>query len=306
MRVRGKEDVYMNLQYLKSFYITVKLNSISKAAKELHLTQPGLSMQLQALEKELDSNLLIRSNRGVELTEAGKILFDYADTILSLQDNIQRDLSNFKTSKKELFLGACKSIGEHALPCSIYIFKNKHPDIDINFNIYNSREVISRLKDKSINLGIVQEEVSEDGIVAELLGEDPILLVTSSSSHKNSITLDELLQVPLISREKGSGTQRAIQEALNKQSIQCEDLKTMYQLNSMEAIKSSVVSGKGMAFIPKLTIERELYEGTLHVVDVEGLSINSSYYVIYRKKHPFSIYEEAFKKFLKSSDRGFC
>ncbi len=296
----------MNLQYLKSFYITVKLNSISKAAKELHLTQPGLSMQLQALEKELDSNLLIRSNRGVELTDAGKILFDYANTILSLQDNIQRDLSNFKTSKKELFLGACKSIGEHALPCSIYIFKNDHPDININFNIYNSQEVISRLKDQSINLGIIQEDISEEGIVVELLGEDPILLVTSSSTQKKNLTLKELLEVPLISREKGSGTQRAIEEALNKHSISSKDLKIMYQLNSMEAIKSSVVSGKGMAFIPKLTIERELYEGTLQAIDVENLSINSSYYVIYRKKHPFSVYEEAFKKFLKSSSRGFC
>lgn len=296
----------MNLQYLKSFYITVKLNSISKAAKELHLTQPGLSMQLQALEKELDSNLLIRSNRGVELTDAGKILFDYADTILSLQDNIQRDLSNFKTSKKELFLGACKSIGEHALPCSIYIFKNKHPDININFNIYNSQEVVRRLKDKSINLGIVQEDIADEGIVAERLGEDPILLVTSSSTQKKNLALNELLDVPLISREKGSGTFRAIEKALSKHSISSKDLKIMYQLNSMEAIKSSVVSGKGMAFIPKLTIERELYEGTLQTVDVKDFSINSSYYVIYRKKHPFSIYEEEFKEFLKSSSRGFC
>ncbi len=296
----------MNLQNLKSFYTTVKLNSISKAAKELHLTQPGLSMQLQALEKELDSNLLIRSNRGVELTEAGKILFDYADTLLSLQSNIQRDLSNFKTSTKELFLGACKSIGEHALPCSIYIFKQQHQDIMINFNTYNSQEVITRLKDKSINLGIIQEDLSQEGIVTELIGEDPLLLVTSSANHKKELSLEELLTVPLISREKGSGTQRAIEKALHKHGVKSEDLNIMYRLNSMEAIKSSVVSGKGMAFIPKLTIERELYEGTLQVIDVKDLTINSSYYIAYREKQPLSIHEEAFKKFLKSSERGFC
>ncbi len=296
----------MNLQYLKSFYITVKLNSISKAAKELHLTQPGLSMQLQALEKDVDSNLLIRSNRGVELTEAGKILFDYADTILSLQDNIQRDLSNFKTSKKELFLGACKAIGEHALPCSIYIFKNRHPDININFNIYNSQEVIRRLKDNSINLGIIQEDTTDDAIASELIGEDPVLLVTSSSSQKKKLTRSELLEVPIICREKGSGTRDAIEKALEKHSINSEDLNVMYRLNSMEAIKSSVVSGKGMAFIPKLTIERELYEGTLQTVEVEDLSITSCYYVIYRKKHPLSVYEQEFREFLQSSSRGFC
>ena len=81
----------MNLQYLRAFYVTVKVNSISKAAKTLHLTQPGLSMQIQSLEKELQVSLLNRSNRGVELTDAGKIVFDYADTILSLQENIERD-----------------------------------------------------------------------------------------------------------------------------------------------------------------------------------------------------------------------
>ncbi|NBG87331.1 LysR family transcriptional regulator [Isachenkonia alkalipeptolytica] len=296
----------MNLQYLKSFYITVKLNSISKAAKELHLTQPGLSMQLQSLEKEFDSKLLTRSNRGVELTDAGKILFDYADTILSLQDNIQRDLSNFKTSKKELFLGACKSIGEHALPCSIYIFKNQHPDININFNIYNSQDVINRLKDNTINLGIVQGHISEETIDSEFIGEDPILLVTSSPTQKKEISLDELRDIPLISREKGSGNEKSVEEALKQHGIRSEDLNIMYRLNSMEAIKSSVASGKGMAFIPKLTIERELYEGTLHPVNVENLNVSSSYYIIYRKKHPFSIYEEEFKKFLQSSSRGFC
>ncbi len=296
----------MNLQNLKSFYITVKLNSISKAAKELHLTQPGLSMQLQALEKELDSKLLIRSNRGVELTDAGKILFDYAETILSLQSNIERDLSNFKSSKKELYLGACKAIGEHALPCSIYIFKHEHKDISINFNICNSQEVIKRLKDNSINLGIIQEDIEDEGIVTELIAEDPLLLVTSSPAQKKNLSLEEFLQLPLISREKGSGTRKAIEKALKKVSLQPNDLNIMYQLNSMEAIKSSVVSGKGTAFIPKLTIERELYENTLQVIEVEGISINSSYYAAYRKKHPLSVYEEEFKKFLQSSHRGFC
>lgn len=89
----------MNLQYLKSFYITVKVNSISKAAKILHLTQPGLSMQIRALEKELQVSLLNRSNKGVNLTEAGKIVFDYAGTILSLQENIERDLKTLKAQK---------------------------------------------------------------------------------------------------------------------------------------------------------------------------------------------------------------
>ena len=80
-------------------------------------------MQIQSLEKELGSTFLTRSNRGVELTEAGKILFEYANTILSMQNNIERDLKNLESDTKELLIGSCKAVGEYALPCSIYIYK---------------------------------------------------------------------------------------------------------------------------------------------------------------------------------------
>ena len=113
----------MNLQNLNVFYLTVKLKSITKAAEVLHFTQSGISLQIQSLEEELGETLLIRSNKGVELTEAGEVLFDYAGTILSIQDNIKRDFSNMRTKKKRLLLGACRAIGEYALPCSIYTYK---------------------------------------------------------------------------------------------------------------------------------------------------------------------------------------
>ncbi len=296
----------MNLQYLKSFYVTVNLNSISKAAKQLHLTQPGLSMQLQALEKELDSNLLTRSNKGVELTEAGKILFDYADTILSIQDNIQRDLNNFKTAKKEMFLGSCKSIGEYALPCSIYVFKHEHPEININFNIYNTEEVIKNLSEKSINLGIVQEIEEVEGINIEPIAENPLMLVSSLPMIEKEISREEFRKLPIIIREKGSGTRKAVEKALVSLELELGDLNIMYEMNSMEGIKSSVMAGKGLAFIPELTIKRELYDKSLKEVKVKDLNISSTYAIAFRKGQTLSPYESQFKKFLKSSKRGFC
>ena len=113
----------MNLEYLQSFYVTVKSNSISKAAENLHLTQPGLSMQLKNLEKELGVTLLNRSNKGVEMTEEGKVVFDYAHTILDIKGNIERDLKSLHETVPTLIIGSCKSVGEYALPCSIYTFK---------------------------------------------------------------------------------------------------------------------------------------------------------------------------------------
>jgi DNA-binding transcriptional LysR family regulator len=300
------EDNVMNLQYLKAFYITVKVNSISKAAKLLHLTQPGLSMQIQSLEKELQVSLLNRSNKGVELTEAGKIVFDYANTILSLQENIERDLENLKTEKKYLHIGACKAVGEYALPCSIYIYKHENKDVDINVEITNSSQVIENLLNKTVNIGIIQGDTDNEQIVTQKIASDRILLVTSLPLMKTDITVDQLRKLPIIFREEGSETRQAVVDFLKKYDMDINDLNIIYELNSMEAIKSSVLAGKGISFIPELTIKKELKDKTLTKIDIEGNSIECDYYVAYRKDSKLDIFEKDFIKFIKSSKRGFC
>jgi len=296
----------MNLQYLKAFYVTVQLNSISKAAKELHVTQPGLSMQIQSLEKELEVTLLTRSNKGVKLTEAGEVVFDYANTILSMQDNIERDLKNLKSNKKELLIGSCKAVGEYALPCSIYIYKQDFEYVDINFEINNTDDVISNLLDRTINIGIIHGDTNTQNVRTEQITSDRLLLVTSLPLMKDVITLDEFKKLPLIFRESGSGTRKTIKEALDIHSIKIEDLNIIYELNSMEAIKTSVLSGKGISFIPELSIKRELRDNNLKEIKIEGLDIFSEFFIAYRQDHNLSIYEQEFIKFIKSSKRGFC
>ncbi len=296
----------MNLQYLKAFFVTVKLNSISKAAKELHLTQPGLSMQIQSLEKELESSLLIRSNKGVKLTEAGEIVFDYANTILSMQDNIERDLNSLKSHKKELLIGSCKAVGEYALPCSIYIYKQDFQDVDINFVIHNTENIVKSLIDRTINIGILHGDKKHENIITEKITSDKLLLVTSLPLMKDVITIDEFKKLPLIFREKGSGTYHTIEKHLKANKIDIEDLNIIYELNSMEAIKTSVLSGKGISFIPELSIKRELKDGNLKEIKIEGLNIINEFFIAYRKDHNLSIHEKDFVKFIKSSRRGFC
>lgn len=296
----------MNLQYLNAFYTTARLNSISKAAKTLHLTQPGLSMQIQSLEKELGETLLIRSNKGVRLTEAGKIVFDYADTILSMQENIERDLKNLKNQNRQLLLGACKSVGEFALPCSIYTFKQAHQQVEIQFDICNTAEVLEKIRDRSINIGIIQGEIDSDDLIQEPITKDQLMLVTSDTTTPSEITLEELKRLPLIFRESGSGTREVIKRRLKHHEITLDQLNLIYFLNSMEAIKSSVISGKGISFIPRLSIQRELKEGMLREIKVKGLSFDNFFYVAYRRDYRLMNHELHFIDFIKSPKRGFC
>ncbi|MFD3156951.1 LysR substrate-binding domain-containing protein [Haloimpatiens sp. FM7330] len=296
----------MNLEYLNSFYTTVKFNSISKASRALHLTQPGLSMQLQNLEKELGASLLIRSNKGVELTEEGKVVFDYADTLLSIQGNIQRDLKNLQQTRPKLLIGSCKSVGEYALPCSIYTFKHLHEEVDINMEVTNSTDVIEKLKKHTINIGIIQYDPQIDDIVTQTIVSDELLLVGNYNDSPKQISIEELKEIPLILREKNSGTRYLIENALQNKGIELEDLNVIYDLNSPEAIKSSILAGKGYSFLPKLIIQQELKNCSIQPIVVDDLKIPINYYVASRKKYSFSQHEQLFVDFVISRKRGFC
>jgi len=263
-------------------------------------------MQIQSLEKDLGATLLIRSNKGVELTESGMVVFDYANTILSMQDNIERDLENLKSSKKDLLIGSCKAVGEYALPCSIYIYKQDHQDVNIHYSISNSEEVIVNLENRTINIGLLHGYIENKNIKTEKITSNNLILVTSLPLIKDKITVDELVELPLIFRESGSGTRETILQHLTPYNIKLKDLNIIYELNSMEAIKTSVISGKGISFIPELSIKRELRDGVLREIQIEGLNIQSDFYIGYRVDHQFTIFESQFIDFIKSSKRGFC
>ncbi|WP_392486538.1 LysR substrate-binding domain-containing protein [Haloimpatiens sp. FM7315] len=296
----------MNLEHLQSFYITVKSNSISKAAQILHLTQPGLSGQIKNLENELGVSLLNRSNKGVELTEEGKVVFNYAHTMLSIQGNIKRDLVNLHEDSPKLLIGSCKSLGEYALPCSIFTFKHLYEEVDIHMEVLNSTEVIQNLQDHTVNIGIVQYNPKLNEISSIPIVSDELILVGPSDKSPKIITLEELKKIPLILRETQSGTRKIIKEALNTKDINLKDLNIIYALNSPESIKSSILSGKGFSFLPKLAVAQELKKQSIRKVEVENLNIIFEYYIIYREKYAFKKYEQMFVDFIISNKRGFC
>lgn len=296
----------MNLEYLQSFYVTVKYNSISKAASHLHLTQPGLSMQLKNLEKELGTSLLIRSNKGVELTEEGKVVFNYADTLLSIKVNIERDLKNLQQDRPKLLIGSCKSIGEYALPCTIFVFKKLHKELDINMEVNNSSEVIKKLCDHSINIGIIQGNPEEDSLDVEYITSDELILVGNNNENIDHITIEELKKLPLILREESSNARYLVKNAFHEKGVLLEDLNVIYSLNSPEAIKSSILAGKGVAFLPKIIVKNELKKGLLKQITVDEIKIEFNYYLCYRKNYVFNKYEQMFVDFITSNKRAFC
>lgn len=296
----------MNLEYLQSFYMTVKYNSISKAAEILHITQPGLSGQLKSLENTLGVSLLNRSNKGVVLTEEGKVVFDYAETLLSIQQNIKTDLMNLHKKQPTLTIGSCKSIGEYALPCSIFTFKYLHNEVNIQMDVSNSDGVIQKLREHAINVGIIQYNPNLTDLVIKPIISDELVLVGNINNAKDSISIDELKEIPLILREEHSGTRNVLEKSFKNIGLNINSLNIIYSLNSSEAIKSSILSGKGFSFLPKLVLEQELKKQLIQIVKIDGLKIYFDYYIASRNHYKFSKYEQMFVDFITSTQRGFC
>lgn len=296
----------MNLDYLRSFYVTVKCNSISKAAKKLHLTQPGLSMQIQNLEDEVGATLLIRSNKGVELTEEGRVVFEHATTMLSLENNIRKSLEDMEKSKKTLSIVSCKSLGEYVLPCSIYTFKEIYTDVDVSLEVYNTATVIQKLLSHDTNIGIITGPCNLDNIETIPILADNLILVGGPRAELDNITIDELTNIPLILREEDSTNRLLLSNILSKHLIDISDLNTVLSSNSPESIKSSVSSGRGFAFLPEIVVKQDLRRGDLVRIHIKDFDSDFNYHLAHRKNYKFTGYEKVFKKFITSSKRCFC
>lgn len=297
----------MNLIYLRSFYTAVKCNSISKAAKQLHLTQPGVSMQIQKLENEMNFKLLNRSNSGVSLTKAGALTFEFAESMLSLQDNLEKQLDELNNVKSKLNVSCCKSLGEHVMPCSIYTFKEIHCSIDVAMEIDNTSEVLKKLANHETNIGIIQgkPDHEHDFEIIPLMS-DKLILVGGKDTNIKSVNIEELHKLPLILREDGSANRCISEGVLKSNDIDCDQLNVVLSLNSPQSIKSSITFGQGYAFLPEISIIHELRSGTLKKINIENITLPFEYYIVIRKNYNLSPVEKKFVDFLSSKKRCFC
>lgn len=297
----------MNLTYLRSFYTTAKCNSISKAAKELHMTQPGVSMQIQKLENEIDSKLLNRSNTGISLTESGKIILEFAESMLSLQDNLSKKLHELKNVKSKLAIACCKSLGEDVMPCSIYTFKEIHCNIDVSMDIYNTSDILKKLHNHETNIGIIQDMPSnkKDFEIIPLM-PDNLVLVGGKDVSIKSINKDDLYSLPLIMREEGSANQLVLKNLLTENGLDFSKLNIVLSLNSPNSIKSSISFGQGYSFLPEISLTHELRSGTLKKINVGTIKLPFKYYIVLRKNYKLAPFEEKFIDFLTSKKRCFC
>lgn len=279
--------------------------SFSKAAETLHLSQPAVSLAIQALEQQYGTKLLQRNTRGATLTEAGKVLYDYACRLLELYEAAEQALQEYnRTPRGRLAVGASTIVGDYILPRLGGVFVNQYPEIQLTVEIANTQEIIHRLQEQALEIALVEFPVNNPGVVAQPFMEDELVVIAGPChpwANRRRISLEELRNEPFIVREEGSGTRKLLEERLAACGTSLKDFAVRLTLGSNQAIKEAVQAGLGVAIMSQWAVTKECSFGLLHCLRVKNLSLKRHFYYVVLKHYSPSLPSRLFLNLLTSS-----
>lgn len=258
---------------LQVFHTVARLLSFTKAADTLHMTQPAVTFQVRQLEEYFNTRLFDRTHNRISLTEAGRRVFEYADKIFQLYDEMESSVRELTGDiSGVLLMGASTTIAEYMLPALLGDFKAKYPHVGIRLKVSNTDAIVSMVEDNEIDLGVVEAPVANKNLVVELCRVDQLVAVTAPShplAQHERVPVTDLLHYPYIAREEGSGTREVIHEYMRAAGLSSSGLNTIMELGSPEAVKGAVEAGMGVSVLSRTTIHKELRLGTLVAVPLE-------------------------------------
>ena len=293
----------MTLKQLEVFLAVADTHSFSKGGESVSLAQSTASQHIRALEEELGTRLFDRTSSQVSLTEAGKIFYSHAVRIGNQCAEALEEVRRFQgLEQATLRLGASTIPAACLIPDLLGRFTTTWPGVRLELQQGDSREVIGLLLENLVELALVGGQYDEDAVSFKEILTDRIILVGRPWDQKDgTLSIQELQDQPLIVREQGSGTRQSTDSALKKAGLDPRNLQVVAQLGSSEAVRRAVIGGAGYAFLSKIAVARELAEGTLVEIQVEGFAITRSFYLAWRNGRSFSPAAEAFVKMLQSS-----
>jgi len=260
--------------------------SFRKAAEELYLTQPAVSLQIKALEEDLGVQLFDRSGAHITLTAAGGILLDYAKQVNALLVEAEHEIAALSGEHAgQLALGASTTIAQYVLPRLLGEFCKEHPRVRATLISGNTERIVEAVAKQTIALGFIEGPSRSRDVKTEPFLQDELVLIVSTAhewAERTSISLSDLCTAPLLMRERGSGTRHVIEMELERQGIKRSSLHIVMELDSSEAIKSAVEAGLGVGFVSRWAIAKDLrLDRSFKIVEVEGMDVKRDFLVAY-------------------------
>lgn len=292
----------MNVNYFETFVTVVEKGSFSEAARTLKMSQPAISFQIQALEKHFGEPLLDRSGGRVRLTAAGKVLLEHARKMVALNARLERAIDQLRTGLRgELTIEASTIPGEYIVPPIIGRFKAMYPRVKVTLNIGDTSRTIDAVSRHTADLGFVgaPPPARLKHIKAVPVASDKLVLLTPKDhpwGTRRSVSVQELLDQPLVLREKGSGTRETFEKALKKNRLTLADLSVVMELGSNQAVLSAVEAGLGVSVLSRYAAHQAARLGMVRVLEATGLSLERALYLIYDADRPESRIQAVFRE----------
>lgn len=289
----------VSLRQLQIFEAIARLGGFTRAAEELFLTQPTVSMQIKKLEKGIGLPLFEQIGKQVFLTGAGKVLYEHTRQILDTFDNLEMEIADLQGLKTGLLRLAVVTTAKYFAPRALGQFCERYPGVDVALKVTNRERLLQRMSQNLDDLYIIGRPPNIKDVVFEPYLENP-LVVLAPRSHplvtKKNIAPQQLAELPFIVRESGSGTRIAMEQFFGEHGIK---LKIRMELGSNEAIKQAIDAGLGISVLSRHALALEGVDGRLAILDIKGFPLSWHWYVGHPKGRRLSIIAKTFLDFLK-------
>lgn len=260
---------------LKVFCSVAKNLSFTKASQELFVSQPAITKHIQELETTYETRLFNRQGNHIALTDSGKLLLEHCERILEAYKHLEYEMHLLHDQYTgELKLGASTTIAQYVLPPLLGQFIRKFPQVKLSLLNDNSREVETALQEQRIDLGLVEGIYRQPTLKYTAFLKDELVAVVHTHSKlelPDEITPDDLLHIPLVLRERGSGTLDVIERALGQHGIKLSALRVLMYLGSTESIKLFLENTDCMGIVSIRSISRELASGAFRIIEIKGM-----------------------------------
>lgn len=263
-----------SLYYLRTFHAMAIERSFTRAGELLHLSQPAVSAHVRILERYYRTRLVAIRHRRVYLTAEGEALFSYTERVFHLLREADQAVDATRRAERGFVtLAASTTVGNYLLPPLLGILSRAHPSVEVDVRIGTTADAVQRIRAEDVPFGLVEAPVNHRDLAVEAVGEDEMVLIAAPShrwARVRRVDPTELREEPLLRREARSGTQVIVDVALEQAAAA---MPTAMVLGSTEALKQAVLAGLGVAWVPRITVLRELSERQLMAVPVAGVSV---------------------------------
>jgi LysR family transcriptional regulator, low CO2-responsive transcriptional regulator len=291
---------HATLRQLKVFEAVARHLSFSRAAEELHLTQPAVSTQIGKLEDHAGNALFEQFGKKVYLTAAGAELLQISRAIIQQFEQAEIAMAQFKGVRGGRLNVGVISAGDYFFPRLLVEFISRNSGVTLNFTVHNREELLAHIAENLTDLAIMVRPPSDLDTLNEPFAPHPYVIVAAPShpmAQRMAIPLAEVMHQPFVVRERGSDTWRSMREGFGGD---VSGLNVAMEIRSTETIKQAVIAGFGLSFLSAHTVSRELQSGSLQVLDVLGFPLQLHWYVVHRRTKRLPPVAQAFRAFLLS------